>query len=55
MLRNSSTQALPKRTSQGLAGSVRITPTIEPATSATTSADSDTPTVQPQALNSQFR
>src|SRR5437899_8509227 len=52
MLRNSSTQPLPKRTSQGLFGSVRITPTIEPITRATTSEQSDTATVQPQAETS---
>jgi hypothetical protein len=55
MLRNSSTQALPRRTSQGLSGSVRITPTTEPTTSATTRAVSDTATVQPQAENNQLR
>jgi hypothetical protein len=38
MLRNSSTQALPKRTSQGLLGSVRSVPTSAPSTSATISA-----------------
>ncbi len=55
MLRNSSTHALPKRTSQGLLGKVRITPMMEPTTSATSSAVSDTPTVQPQALKIQLR
>ena len=51
MLRNNSTQALPKRVSQGLSGSVRMTPMMEPTAKATTNAVSDTPTVQPQALN----
>ena len=51
MLRNSSTQALPKRTSHGLFGSVRSVPMIEPTTSATNSAVSATLTVQPQAWN----
>ncbi len=49
MLRNSSTQALPRRTSHGLSGSVRMMPTSEPSTSATMSASSDTESVQPQA------
>ena len=49
MLRNSSTQALPKRTSQGLSGSVRIVPMIEPTTSASTRPQTDTDSVQPQA------
>jgi len=49
MLRNSSTQALPRRTSHGLSGSVRMMPTSEPSTRATISASSATDTVQPQA------
>ena len=49
ILRNSSTQALPKRTHQGLSGSVRNMPMMKPATSAISSASRDTDTVQPQA------
>jgi hypothetical protein len=49
MLRNSSTHALPNRTSHGLSGSVRMMPISEPSTNATTSASSATDTVQPQA------
>ena len=54
-LRNNSTQALPMRTSQGLLGSVRMVPMTRPATSATTSADSATVKVQPQAERIQLR
>lgn len=49
MLRNSSTHALPKRTSHGAPGSVRKVPIRLPVTSANTSANTDTDTVQPQA------
>jgi len=55
MLRNSSTHALPKRTSFGLSGSVRITPMMEPTISAMASAVRDTATVQPQAEMIQLR
>ena len=49
MLRNNSTHALPNRTSQGLSGKVRRVPIIEPITSASSSADKETDTVQPHA------
>ncbi|MNY39085.1 hypothetical protein D3C86_1737520 [compost metagenome] len=54
-LRNSSTQALPKRTSHGLSGSVRSTPITPPATNANINASSDTDTVHPQADSIQSR
>src|SRR5690606_5261612 len=48
MLRNTSVQALPNHTS-GLLGVVRMMPTSEPTTSASTSDSSATLSVQPQA------
>jgi hypothetical protein len=48
-LRNSSTQALPKRTSHGLSGSVRIVPMTEPTISASARPQTETDSVQPQA------
>jgi hypothetical protein len=49
MLRNSSTQALPRRTSQGLLGSVRKVPIRAPTLTATTQDAPATASVQPQA------
>jgi len=49
MLRNSSTQALPRRTSQGLSGKVRMVPTTAPTTMATSQALAATANVQRQA------
>ena len=51
ILRNNSTQALPNRTSHGLSGKVRRVPTIEPTTNASSSALSETDTVQPHACS----
>ena len=53
-LRNSSTQALPSRTSHGF-GVVRMVPTSEPTTIAMISGSTDTASVQPQADISQSR
>ncbi|MCY1366986.1 hypothetical protein D9M69_538980 [compost metagenome] len=55
MLRNSSTQALPRRTTMGRSGSVRSVPITTPITSASSSASSATDTVQPQADSIQSR
>ena len=49
MLRNNSTQALPRRTSQGLSGKVRTVPTTAPTTMATSQALPATASVQRQA------
>ena len=54
MLRKSSTQALPRRTSQGF-GVVRSVPTTEPSTKATTQAQAATERVQPHADMSHSR
>ena len=55
MLRNTSTQTLPRRDSQGLSGKVRKVPISKPKTKATTKAPSDTVRVQPQADKIQLR
>ena len=55
ILRNNSTQALPKRTSQGLSGKVRATPTSDPSTMAMSNPPNDTASVQPQACTIQCR
>ncbi|MNV35344.1 hypothetical protein D3C71_1267900 [compost metagenome] len=55
MLRNSSTQALPKRTIMGRSCKVRSVPIKEPNTSASTKASTETDTVQPQADSIQSR
>jgi hypothetical protein len=55
MLRKNSTQTLPIRAATGLSGSVRIVPTTEPTSSATTSESAATITVWPQACSSQSR
>src|SRR5574343_446612 len=51
MLRNSSTQALARRTSQGLSVRVRRVPTTAPTTIATSQAQPATASVQRQASN----
>lgn len=55
MLRNSSTHALPRRTTMGRSGRVRSVPTRMPITSASNRASSETDTVQPQADSIQSR
>jgi hypothetical protein len=49
MLRNSSTQTLARRTSQGLFGSVRKVPMMPPSDTATTQEQPATASVQLQA------
>ncbi len=49
MLRNSSTQTLARRTSQGLLGRVRRVPISAPSDTATTQEQPATASVQPQA------
>ncbi len=51
MLRNTSTQALHKRTSHGLSGSVRAMPIRMPRIMAITQAPPATESVQPQACS----
>ncbi|EKD96749.1 MAG: hypothetical protein ACD_23C01292G0001 [uncultured bacterium] len=55
MLRNNSTQALPSRTTTGRSCNVRRVPMNDPKTSASSSASTDTDTVQPQADSIQSR
>ena len=55
MLRNSSTHALPRRTTIGLLGRVRKVPITAPRISASNSASTETETVQPQADSIQSR
>ena len=55
ILRKNSTHALPKRTAHLLLGRVRSTPIIMPLANASSRANTDTDTVQPQADSIQSR